>query len=469
MHPFLGFLKQENMSLFTDFYELTMCASYFDNKNFEPATFDLFIRRLPENRSYFLFAGLEQALQYLQSIKFTEEHLAYLKNQGFSQDFLDYLRGFRFTGDVCAVPEGTVTFPNEPLIRVTAPIIEAQLVETFLLNTVNLQTMIATKASRVVHAAKGKTVIEFGLRREQGIDAGMKVARSSYIAGCQGTSNVLAGQVYGIPVFGTMAHSFIMSYPKEIDAFRAFAKTFPNKSTLLIDTYDDISGAEKAAVVAKELEAKGFRLGGVRLDSGDLAQTSKKVRKILDDQGLAYAKIFASGDLDEYKIAELLSNGAQIDSFGVGTKMGTSADRPYLDVIYKLCETMTADGSFAPIMKLSKDKITLPGRKQVYRFKNAEGNFEKDVIALANEKVQGEPLLVKVMEKGKLIYNLPSLDEIRATAAENLSKLPEDYKVLTGAPVYQVELSRNLQNLIKTLKRQLTINEINHGVSNSQA
>jgi len=191
------------MSLFTDFYELTMCASYFDNKNFEPATFDLFIRRLPENRSYFLFAGLEQALQYLQSIKFTEEQLAYLKNQGFSQDFLDYLRGFRFTGDVCAVPEGTVTFPNEPLIRVTAPIIEAQLVETFLLNTVNLQTMIATKASRVVHAAKGKSVIEFGLRREQGIDAGMKVARSSYIAGCQGTSNVLAGQVYGIPVFGT--------------------------------------------------------------------------------------------------------------------------------------------------------------------------------------------------------------------------------------------------------------------------
>ena len=262
-----------------------------------------------------------------------------------------------------------------------------------------------------MHAAKGKSVIEFGLRREHGIDAGMKVARSSYIAGCQGTSNVLAGQVYGIPVFGTMAHSFIMSYPKEIDAFRAFAKTFPNKSTLLIDTYDDISGAEKAAVVAKELEAKGFRLGGVRLDSGDLAQDSKKVRKILDDQGLDYVKIFASGDLDEYKIAELLSNGAKIDSFGVGTKMGTSADRPYLDVIYKLCETMTADGGFSPIMKLSKDKITLPGRKQVYRFKDAAGNFEKDIIALADEKVQGEPLLVKVMEKGKLIYKLPSLDD----------------------------------------------------------
>jgi nicotinate phosphoribosyltransferase len=310
-------------------------------------------------------------------------------------------------------------------------------------------------------------VIEFGLRREHGIDAGMKVARSSYIAGCQGTSNVLAGQAYGIPVFGTMAHSFVMSYPKEINAFRAFAKTFPTKSTLLIDTYDDISGAEKAATVAKELETKGFRLGGVRLDSGDLARTSKKVRKILDDQGLAYAKIFASGDLDEFKIQELLSHGARIDSFGVGTKMGTSADRPYLDIIYKLCETMTADGSFAPIMKLSKDKITLPGRKQVYRFEDAEGNFEKDVIALVNEKIQGEPLLVKVMEKGKITYALPSLEEIRATATENLSRLSADYKALIGALVYPVELSRDLLSLIRALKRQLTMTEIDHGVSSS--
>ena len=455
------------MSLFTDFYELTMCASYFDNKNFELATFDLFIRRLPENRSYFLFAGLEDALHYLENIKFTEQQLGYLKKQGFKWDFLDYLRNFRFAGEVWAVPEGTVTFPNEPLIRVTAPIIEAQMIETFLLNTVNLQTMIATKASRVVHAAKGKSVIEFGLRREPGIDAGMKVARSSYIAGCQGTSNVLAGQTYGIPVFGTMAHSFIMSYPKEIDAFRAFTKTFPNKSTLLIDTYDDISGAEKAAVVAKELEAKGLKLGGVRLDSGDLAEDSKKVRKIFDDQCLAYVKIFASGDLDEFKIQELLTENAQIDSFGVGTKMGTSADRPYLDVIYKLCETMTPDGKFSPIMKLSKDKITLPGRKQVFRSKNKIGNFEKDTIALDNEKVQGEPLLVKVMEKGKIICNLPSLDEIRTFSAQNLSKLPDGYKALTGAPVYSVDLSKNLQNLIKTLKHQLTINEIKHTEPNA--
>jgi nicotinate phosphoribosyltransferase len=460
MDSFLDYQNEANMSMFTDLYELTMCASYFDNKKFEPATFDLFIRRLPENRSYFLFAGLEQALLFLKSAKFTEEHLSYLKKQGFDRQFLEYLRDFKFTGDVWAVPEGTVAFPCEPLIRVTAPIIEAQLIETFLLNTVNLQTMIATKASRVVHAAKGKAVIEFGLRREHGVDAGMKVARCSYIAGCQGTSNVLAGLAYGIPVFGTMAHSFVMSYDKEIDAFRAFAKTFPNKSTLLIDTYDDIAGAEKAATVAKELEKKGCRLGGVRLDSGDLAEISKKVRKLLDEKGLRYVSIFASGDLDEFKIAELLKNGAKIDAFGVGTKMGTSADKPYVDVIYKLCETMSEKGSFSPIMKLSKGKATLPGRKQVFRFKDKNGNFAKDEIALADEKVKGEPLLVKVMENGEITCDLPSLDEIRATASENLSKLPEKYKKLTNAPTYPVVLSQDLENLIRKLKRRLTKTEI---------
>lgn len=460
MNSFLDFLNEENMSMFTDLYELTMCASYFDNKKFEPATFDLFIRRLPENRSYLLFAGLEQVLLFLESVKFTEEHLAYLKKQGFNSQFLDYLRNFKFTGDVWAVPEGTVAFPCEPLIRVTAPIIEAQLVETFLLNTVNLQTMIATKASRVVNAAKGKSIIEFGLRREHGIDAGMKVARCSYIAGCQGTSNVLAGLKYGIPVFGTMAHSFVMSFEKEIDAFRAFAKTFPNKSTLLIDTYDDIAGAEKAAVVAKELEKRGCKLGGVRLDSGDLAEISKKVRALLDGKGLRYVSIFASGDLDEYRIAELLSHGAEIDAFGVGTRMGTSADRPYVDVIYKLCETMSESGKFSPIMKLSEGKATLPGRKQAFRFKDKKDNFAKDMIALADEKMEGEPLLVKVMENGEITCDLPSLGEIRVTASENLSKLPEKYKKLSGAPTYPVKLSQALEDLIEKLKRRLTKTEI---------
>jgi nicotinate phosphoribosyltransferase len=460
MKSFLDYQNEQNMSLFTDFYELTMCASYFDHKKLEPATFDLFIRRLPPNRGYLLFAGLEQVLQYLSSVKFTEAHLAYLKAQGFSKSFLDYLRDFRFTGDVWAAPEGSVAFPCEPLIRVTAPIIEAQLVETFLLNTVNLQTMIATKAARVVNVARGKAVIEFGLRREHGIDAGMKVARCSYIAGCQGTSNVLAGFAYGIPVFGTMAHSFIMSYENEIDAFRAFAKTFPANSTLLIDTYEDMAGAEKAAVVAKELEKAGHRLSGVRLDSGDLAETSKKVRKLLDQQGLSYVRIFASGDLDEFEIEALQKQDARIDAFGVGTKMGTSADKPYVDVIYKLCETMTSDGTYAPMMKLSEGKVTLPGRKQVYRFKDAAGKFKKDVIALADEKVDGEPLMLKVMEKGKVTYDFPSLSQIRSAAAENLSLLPDEYKKVTGAAEYPVELSQNLEKMMTNLKRKLLKNEV---------
>jgi nicotinate phosphoribosyltransferase len=462
MNAFLNYQSQQNMSLFTDFYELTMCASYFDNQKFEPATFDLFIRRLPPNRGYLLFAGLEQVLQYLKNVKFTEEHLAYLKKQGFNQPFLNYLKNFKFTGEVWAAPEGTVVFPCEPLIRVTAPIIEAQIVETFLLNTVNLQTMIATKAARVVNAARGKTVIEFGLRREHGIDAGMKVARSSYIAGCQGTSNVLAGLTYGIPVFGTMAHSFIMSYEREIDAFRAFAKTFPANSTVLIDTYDDMAGAEKAVAVAKELEKAGYKLSGVRLDSGDLTEISKKVRKLLDEEGLQYVRIFASGDLDEFKIEELQKKGARIDAFGVGTKMGTSADKPYVDVIYKLCETMNPHGGFAPIMKLSEAKVTLPGRKQVYRLKDAKGNYEEDIIALEDEKVKGEPLIVKVMEKGDVTYDFPSLSEIRAVAAKNISLLPDNYKKVTGSAEYPVKLSQDLEKLIRNLKEKLLKTEVSY-------
>ena len=460
MTSFLASQKPENMSMFTDLYELTMCASYFDNDKFEPATFDLFVRRLPKNRGYLLFAGSEQVLHFLENIKVTDEHVAYLKKQGFNSQFLEYLRNFKFTGDVWALPEGTVAFPCEPLIRVTAPIIEAQLVETFLLNTVNLQTMIATKASRVVNAAKGKGVVEFGLRREHGIDAGMKVARSSYIAGCEGTSNVLAGMTYGIPVFGTMAHSFVMSFEKEIEAFRAFAKTFPNKSTLLIDTYNDLAGAEKAVVVAKELEAQGHKLGGVRLDSGDLVEISKHVRRLLNENGLGYVSIFASGDLDEYRIEELLRKGAKIDSFGVGTRMGTSADKPYVDVIYKLCETQNARGDSLPIMKLSEGKITLPGRKQVYRFKDENGNYAKDVIALADEKLEAEPLLIKVMEKGRITVELPSLEELRSAVKENLSQLPGKYKKISDAPEYLVELSKALEDLIAKLKKKLTQAEV---------
>jgi len=432
-----------------------MCASYFENKRNELATFDLFIRKLPANRSYYVFAGLEQALLFLKNMKFNTEQIDYLRAQGFKDDFLNYLKKFKFTGEVWAVPEGTIVFPNEPLIRVTAPIIEAQLVESFLLNIVNLQTMIATKASRVVHASQGRPVIEFGLRRTHGTDAGMKAARSSYIAGCAGTSSVLAGMKYEIPIFGTMAHSFVMFFNSEIEAFRAFTKSFPQKSTLLIDTYDDIKGAENAAVVAKELEKKGLRLSGVRIDSGNLIDISKKVREILDERGLNYVKIFASGDLDEYKIEELLRKGAKIDSFGVGTRMSTSEDRPYVDIIYKLSEKMGKNGKFTPTMKLSKGKMTLPGRKQVFRVEDESGNFAKDMIALHDEKVEGEPLLVKVMNKGEIVYDLPTLEDVRKRALENLSKLPEEIKKLKKTKRYPVMLSPKLRKLLKELTNEL--------------
>lgn len=460
MTSFLGFFKGQNMSLFTDFYELAMCASYFDNNKLEKATFDLFIRNLPKNRSYFLFAGLEQALLFLKNIKFTNEQLQYLKKQGFQADFLDYLKNFEFTGDVWALPEGSISFQNEPLIRITAPLIEAQIVETFLLNTINLQTMIATKASRVVHAAKGRSVIEFGLRREHGIDAGMKVARCSYIAGCDGTSNVLAGKHYDIPVFGTMAHSFIMSYKKEIDAFRAFTKTFPNETTLLIDTYDNFTGLNNAILIAKELEKSSCKLGGVRLDSGDLKEISKKVREQLDKSDLKYVKVFASGDLDEFKIDELLSNSAKIDAFGVGTKLGTSADRPYIDVIYKLSEIKNEKGGFSPIMKLSEGKSTLPGRKQVYRIIDEKGFYNFDTIGLQEESLNGQPLLKKVLEDGELIYDLPPLSSIRKYAKETLQKLPDKYKKLKNASKYPVRISKKLENLTRKLTLKLINNKL---------
>jgi len=451
----LDFVTEENVSMLLDLYELTMCASYYEHKRFEPASFDLFIRKLPPNRSYLLFAGLEQALLFIEKMHFREEHIEFLKKYGFKDDFLDYLRNFRFTGDVWAIPEGTVVFPNEPLIRVTAPIIEAQLLETFLLNTINFQTTIASKAARVVTAAKGRPVIEFGLRREHGVDAGIKAARASYIAGCIGTSNVLAGMLYGIPIFGTMAHSFIMFFSDELEAFRAFSHTFPDRSTLLIDTFDVIKGAKNAILVAKELEARGFKLRGVRIDSGDLVALSKAVRKMLRENGLDYVQILASGDLDEYKIEELLEKGAEIDVFGVGTKLGTSADRPYVDIIYKLCERMTSDGKFKPVMKLSEGKATLPGRKQVFRVKDANGYFVKDIIALEDEEMDGEPLLVKVVDRGKIIYNFPSLEKIRERALDNLSRLHEKYKRLKNPAKYPVKLSPNLSKLINELEQKL--------------
>ncbi len=454
--PDFDFVNETNMGLLTDLYELTMCASYFEDKRNEAATFDLFIRKLPPQRSYFIFAGLEQVLLYLEKVRFTEEQINYLRKQKLNEEFLKYLRTFKFTGEVWAVPEGTIVFPDEPLVRVTAPMIEAQLVETFILNTVNLQTMLATKASRVIYAAQDRSVVEFGLRRTQGTDAGMKAARCSYLAGAEGTSNVLAGMTYGIPVFGTMAHSYVMSFDHEIDAFRTFAKTFPHNSTLLIDTYDSLKGAENAVVVAKELEKQGNRLNAVRLDSGDLLILSKKVRHILNSHSLQYVKIFASGDLDEYAITDLLKSDAKIDAFGVGTRMSTSFDRPYTDVVYKL-SGIVERGTFVPTMKLSTGKITLPGKKQILRQTDEHGKYVQDIIGLENEKVAGEPLLIKVMERGRNVYETPKLAEIRTATSLNFSRLPDKHKKLTKASRYPVKLSPELMKIKHQLTEQLRI------------
>jgi nicotinate phosphoribosyltransferase len=447
-------IDESNMGLLVDLYELTMCASYLEQgKDEEIATFDLFIRKLPANRSYYVFAGLAHVLQFLEGVRFPDSALQCLANEGFKDEFLEYLLNFRFTGDVSAVPEGSIVFPNEPLIRVTAPIIEAQIVETFLLNCVNLQTMIATKASRIVAAAQGRPVIDFGVRRCHGTDAGMKAARASYIAGCAGTSNVLAGCTYGIPVFGTMAHSFVQSFRDETNAFRAFVQSFPEKSTLLIDTYDTILGAHKAVNVARELKGR-FRLRGVRLDSGDLATLSQKVRTILDQHDLMAVDIFASGDLDEYKIQELLQMNAPINAFGVGTRMDTSSDHPYVDVVYKLSERMK-NGNAIPVMKLSEDKTTLPGRKNIYRHKDSAGMYQGDIIGLQDEALNTDPLLQPVIKHGAVIYQMPGLEEIRDATRHSLSSLPDTYKNLTHATKYPVTLSPGLQNLIEYVKHQL--------------
>jgi nicotinate phosphoribosyltransferase len=433
-----------------DFYELTMAGGYFEHKKNTEAVFDLFIRRFPKNRSYFLACGLEDCLDFLKDFHFDAESLDFLRSRKiFKEDFLDFLKNFKFTGSMWAIPEGTVFFPNEPVIRIQAPIIQAQIVESFLLNTINLQTTIASKASRVVYAAKGKGVFDFSLRRTQGTDAALKVARASYIAGCLGTSNTLAGKIYGIPVSGTMAHSYVMSFDRERAAFESFVKSFPDNATLLIDTYNNLKGIKNAIYAAKKLEAQNHKLNAVRIDSGDLADIPQKIRLKLDKAGLNYVKIFASGNLDEFKIARLLKKGAQIDNFGVGTNMGTSSDAPYCDVIYKMSEVSDETGKFIPTMKLSKDKITFPGRKQVFRCFNKKRQFQKDILALEDERLAGQPLLVKVIENGKFIYSSPSLNEIRKKAGEDLYRLPEKYKRITNAAIYPVQISGRLKSLMR--------------------
>jgi nicotinate phosphoribosyltransferase len=447
-----------NVALLTDLYELTMAACYYEYSMFEPATFSLFIRQYPPSRRYFVSAGLADVLSYLENFRFTTDDLEYLEKTGiFKPRFLAYLEKLRFTGEVYALPEGRLFFVNESLLEVTAPLIEAQIIETYLINALNLQSMIATKASRCVQAAWPRKLVDFSLRRTQGTDAGLKVARASFIGGFLGTSNMLAGKVYGIPIFGTMAHSFISSFEKEIEAFRAFAQTFPENTTLLVDTYDTLSGTVKAVEVAREMQQRGEKFKGVRLDSGDIALLSQRVRDILKGSGFQEATIFASGGFDEYKIQKVLAQGGDIDSLGVGTKMGVSADAPYFDMAYKLVKYAER-----PVMKLSPGKKTLVGDKQIFRFKGGDGKLKRDVIGLRDDEMeQGEPLLIKVMEEGKVRIELPSLTEIQKAFFDEFAQLDEKHKTLESkASKYSVQLSPRLKRLQAQAVRELKDREL---------
>ena len=450
-------MKPEELGLMTDLYELTMAQSYLEHGLNEWATFSLFIRNYPPNRAYFVSAGLEEVLKYLEGWSFSPDDIKYLRTTGiFSQDFLDYLSGVRFTGDVWAIPEGRLFFADEPVLEVTAPIIEAQIVETFIINQINLQSMIATKASRCVWAARGRTLVDFSLRRTQGIDAGVKAARACYIAGFDASSNMLAGKIYGTPPGGTMAHSFISCYENELDAFRSFAESFPERSILIIDTYDTVAGAEKAAMVGKEMESLGQHLQGIRLDSGDLGCLSRDVREVLDGAGLGSARIVASGGLDEMDIADLIDGGAPIDGFGIGTKMGVSADAPWSDMAYKLVKY-----GDRPVLKLSTGKISQPDRKQVFRYRDNAGMFAGDTIALRDEKLTGgEPLLEQVMEEGRIIGDRPTMEEIRSRFRDEYACLDDRFKVLRNPPQYEVTISPRLMELSRNLEARMAAKEV---------
>ncbi len=442
-------------ALLLDFYALTMANAY---QRFLPqaeATFDLFIRNLPKNRSFLVACGINDALSYLKTFAFTRDDIAYLKQFNFENDFLRFLSRLKFSGDVWAVREGTLIFPGEPILRITAPLAQAQLVEAYLLNIINIQSAIASKAARVVMAAGSRPVFDFSLRRTQGPATSLQVARASYIAGCSGTSNVLAGKLLGIKITGTMAHSFVMSFGSELESFRAYAKTFPDQAVLLLDTYNYRQGIKNALTVARELQEKGFRLLGVRLDSGNLFLESKKIRALLNKHGFLYVKILASGNLDEHKIEKLVKAKAPIDSFGVGTNMGVSSDAPYCDVVYKISEINNEKISFSPTMKLSRNKATYPGRKQVYRLKDRKGNFIKDILALEYERQKGEPLLLRMMEKGKILRPQPQLAQIRNFVKRQISELPPAYKRLKAKKAYPVIKSSQLKKLTLELSNQL--------------
>jgi nicotinate phosphoribosyltransferase len=426
-------------ALLTDLYQLTMLQAYVEEQMDETAVFSLFVRRMPERRNYLLACGLDDVLAYLETLRFDGAALAYLESLGrFSDRFLRWLEQFRFTGDVQAVPEGTPIFALEPILEISAPIAEAQFVETMVMNQVHHQTVIASKAARVVEAAQGRTVVDFGLRRMHGSDAGMKGARACYIAGAAATSNVAASQRYGIALAGTMAHSYIQAHDDEYDAFLAFARLYP-ETVLLVDTYDTKAGVRKVVQVAEEIGA-AFRVSAIRLDSGDLSELAFESRRILDEAGLRRVLIFASSSLDEDKIAALLESGAPIDGFGVGTEMGVSRDVPTIDIVYKLVE-YAGRGR----LKLAPGKEILPGRKQIFRFERAR-IADHDVLGRHGERLGGRALLEPVMKDGlRLPAGRVSLDDARAYARRELEGLPAHVRALAPAPSpYRVEISASL-------------------------
>ena len=429
-----------HLALFTDLYELTMLQAYVEEGMKEQATFSLFARRLPERRNYLLACGLDDVLTYLETVRFDAESLAYLASLGrFKDSFLAWLRDFRFTGDVHAVPEGTPVFANEPILEITAPIAEAQLAETLVVNQIHLQTTLASKAARVVTAARGRAVVDFGARRMHGMDAAVKAARAFYIAGVAATSNVLAGKMYGLPVAGTMAHSFVQACEGEMDAFRSFVRLYP-ETVLLVDTYDTLEGVSRVCELAREL-GDGFKVKAVRLDSGDLADLAVQTRKMLDEAGLQRVEIFASSGLDEDVIDDLMARGVPITGFGVGTKMGVSEDAPSLDMAYKLC-AYAGEGR----LKLSTGKPVLPGRKQTFRMEE-NGRAVRDVIARADERLDGRPLLHPVMAGGQRTdRGATDLEGARTRAREELALLPDPVHALAPAdPAYPVFISDRLK------------------------
>ncbi len=438
-----------NEALLTDLYQLTMLQSCFEASMEDTAVFEFFVRKLPENRNFLLAAGLEQVLKFLEGFQFSESELDWLASYGrFNNAFLDYLATLRFSGEVHAMPEGTVFFANEPIIRVTAPLPQAQLVESRIINLLHFQTLIASKAARSVLIAPDKVLVDFGMRRAHGGEAALLAARACYLAGFAGSSTVSAAQCFGIPIFGTMAHSFIQAHTDESKAFEDFALANPDNVVLLIDTYDTEAGARKAVALAPELLKRGIKIKGVRLDSGDLAEHARRVRIILDAGGLSETSIFASGDIDEYKLETLLSQQAPIDAFGIGTRMITAADHPYLDCAYKLQEY--AD---VPRRKRSEGKATWPGRKQVYRRFDAEGHLADDTLTLADAACDGQALLEPFMQNGRTLAPYPSLETLRQYTQQQLQTLPPVFKTLEKAPSYPVQISDELSALAEAVDR----------------